>query len=72
MRGRTPAERLLLVILAAVAMFCGSAPGSSGSCVLNDAGEVVGIVEGGFPTDDKSAEGGFAVGVWGALIGVPK
>lgn len=47
-------------------------PGSSGSCVLNDAGEVVGIVEGGFPTDDKSAEGGFAVGVWGALIGVPK
>lgn len=47
-------------------------PGSSGSCVLNDAGEVVGIVEGGFGTEDKDQEGGFAVGVWGALLEVPK
>lgn len=45
-------------------------PGSSGSCVLNDAGEVVGIVEGGFGTEDKDAEGGFAVGVWGDLLAV--
>lgn len=45
-------------------------PGSSGSCVLNDAGEVVGIVEGGFTTEEHE-EGGFAVGVWGELIEPP-
>lgn len=40
--------------------------GSSGSCVVNDAGEVVGINEGGWPTDD-SGMAGSAVGVWGSL-----
>lgn len=37
--------------------------GSSGSCVVNEAGEVVGINEGAWPTDD--GEAGTAVGVWG-------
>lgn len=46
--------------------------GSSGSCVLNDAGEVVAIVEGGFGTNDKDQEGGIGVGVYGDLVRVPK
>lgn len=46
-------------------------PGSSGSCVVNEAGEVVGINEGGYETDDKG-EAGLAVGVWGELAQFPK
>lgn len=46
-------------------------PGSSGSCVLNDAGQVVGINEGAFTTDDKD-EAGLAVAVWGVLKDPPK
>jgi V8-like Glu-specific endopeptidase len=46
-------------------------PGSSGSCVLNDAGQVVGINEGGFSTDEHE-EAGLAVGVWSSLRDVPK
>lgn len=39
-------------------------PGSSGSCLLNDRGQVVGVNEGAFTSDDKQ-EAGLAVGVWG-------
>jgi len=46
-------------------------PGSSGSCVVNEAGEVVAINEGGYETDDKE-EAGLAVGVWSDLATVPK
>lgn len=42
--------------------------GSSGSCLLNERGEVVGINEGSWPTDDGI--GGMAVGVWGTLARV--
>lgn len=45
--------------------------GSSGSCVLNDAGEVVAINSAGWPTDDKE-EGGQAVGIWGVFKDLPK
>jgi V8-like Glu-specific endopeptidase len=45
--------------------------GSSGSCVLNAAGEVVAINSGAWPTDDHS-KGGHAVGVWGALARMPE
>lgn len=39
-------------------------PGSSGSCILNESGEVVAINQGGKDMDDK-AEDGVGVGVWG-------
>lgn len=42
-------------------------PGTSGSCVLNERGEVVAINAGGRETEDK-AQIGVAVGVWGALL----
>jgi len=45
-------------------------PGSSGSCVVNEAGEVVGINEGGFETDD-GGEAGLAVGIWADLVETP-
>lgn len=45
-------------------------PGSSGSCLVNDAGEVVAINEGGYETDAKE-EAGLAVGVWGSLSRMP-
>ena len=38
-------------------------PGSSGSCVLNERGQVVAINEGAFTADDKE-EAGLGVGVW--------
>lgn len=44
--------------------------GSSGSCLLNERGEVVGINEGSWPTDDGI--GGMAVGVWRSILEVPK
>jgi S1-C subfamily serine protease len=46
-------------------------PGSSGSCIVNDAGEVVAINEGGYETDDKD-EVGLGVGVWGGLHKTPE
>ncbi len=46
-------------------------PGSSGSCLLNDAGEVVAINEGGYETDAHE-EAGLAVGVWGSLARMPE
>jgi trypsin-like peptidase len=46
-------------------------PGSSGSCLVNDAGEVVAINEGGYETDAKD-EAGLAVGVWGVLARMPE
>ncbi len=46
-------------------------PGSSGSCVVNEWGEVVGINEGGYETDDKE-QAGLAVGVWGVLAKMPE
>lgn len=42
-------------------------PGSSGSCLVNEAGEVVAINEGGYDTDANEVAG-LAVGVWGALL----
>lgn len=45
-------------------------PGSSGSCLVNEAGEVVAINEGGFDTDD--GEAGISIGVWGDLAQTPK
>jgi hypothetical protein len=44
-------------------------PGSSGSCVLNAAGQVVAINAAGMGTDDKG-EVGIGVGVWGSLLGL--
>jgi trypsin-like peptidase len=46
-------------------------PGSSGSCLLNDAGEVVAINEGGYDTDAHEVAG-LAVGVWGGLHRMPE
>lgn len=46
-------------------------PGSSGSCVVNEAGDVVAINAGGYETDAKEAAG-LAVGVWGALWRMPE
>lgn len=46
-------------------------PGSSGSCLVNEAGEVVGINEGGYETDAKDVAG-LAVGVWGSLWRMPE
>lgn len=46
-------------------------PGSSGSCLLNDAGEVVGVNEGGYDTDVHEVAG-LAVGVWGNLWRLPE
>jgi len=45
--------------------------GSSGSCVLNEAGEVVAINEGSFATDDHEMAG-LAVGVWEKLAVIPE
>jgi hypothetical protein len=45
--------------------------GSSGSCVLNELGEVVAINEGSFPTEDRELAG-LAVGVWGELHRIPE
>jgi hypothetical protein len=42
-------------------------PGTSGSCVLNEAGEVVAINTFGRDLDDQSVVGG-GVGVWGDLL----
>lgn len=42
-------------------------PGTSGSCVLNDAGELIAIQSFGHPLEDKSTVDG-AVGVWGSLL----
>lgn len=39
-------------------------PGSSGSCILNEAGEVVAINQGGKATEDEKLSG-IGVGVWG-------
>lgn len=62
-------------------------PGSSGSCLVNEAGEVVAINEGGYETDAeadmmplmkwlrklaKDNEAGLAVGVWGGLHRMPE
>lgn len=60
-------------------------PGSSGSCMVNDAGEVVAINEGAYETDASASplmrwfrthaasnEAGLAVGVWGSLVAMPK
>jgi hypothetical protein len=46
-------------------------PGSSGSCVVNESGEVIAINEGSYELDDK-AEAGLAVGVWGGLHRTPE
>jgi hypothetical protein len=46
-------------------------PGSSGSCIVNEAGEVVAINEGGYSTDDGS-EAGLGVGVWSGLWRMPE
>lgn len=46
-------------------------PGSSGSCLVNEAGEVVAINEGAFSTDDGD-EVGLAIGVWGDLSRMPE
>jgi S1-C subfamily serine protease len=46
-------------------------PGSSGSCVVNEWGEVVAINMGGYSTDDGD-EAGLAIGVWGDLARMPK
>lgn len=43
----------------------GGKGGSSGSCVLNEAGEVVAINKGGKDTENNNGIAGFAVGVWG-------
>lgn len=42
-------------------------PGSSGSCVLNEKGEVVAINKGGLDLEDKSRVG-IAVGIWGPWL----
>lgn len=44
----------------------GGRGGSSGSCVLNDRGEVVAIHVMSFPTDDRN-QVGVGVGLWGEL-----
>lgn len=46
-------------------------PGSSGSCIVNEAGEVVAINEGGYPADDGETVG-IAIGVWGGLHKAPE
>lgn len=46
-------------------------PGSSGSCLVNEAGEVVAINEGGYDTDANEVAG-LAVGVWGNLWRMPE
>lgn len=46
-------------------------PGSSGSCLVNEAGEVVAINEGGYETDAGETVG-LAVGVWGGLHKLPE
>lgn len=46
-------------------------PGSSGSCVVNEAGEVVAINEGGYPSDDGETVG-IAIGVYGGLHKAPE
>lgn len=40
-------------------------PGSSGSCVFNDSGEVVAINAAGLGQDEGNERAGWAVGVWG-------
>ena len=44
-------------------------PGTSGSCVLNQHGEVVAINSAGMELEDKS-QVGIAVGVWGDLLDI--
>lgn len=59
------------VVALHVAFFPSGQPGSSGSCIVNEAGEVVAINEGGYPTDDGE-EVGIGVGVWGNLSRMPQ
>lgn len=47
-------------------------PGSSGSCVLNEAGEVVAINQGAQEVADKSDVVGLAVAVWGQWLNLRK
>ncbi len=50
-----------------IAMDENTGPGSSGGCVLNDKGEVVGVVSAYFETDSPGTFG-YAVGLWGNLL----
>lgn len=59
------------VVALHVAFYPSGQPGSSGSCLVNEAGEVVAINEGSYPTDDKD-EVGISVGVWGDLARMPQ
>lgn len=75
-RGRAMADdvieaRVTRVVALHVIFTPSGKPGSSGSCLVNDAGEVVAINEGGYETEDKE-EAGLAVGVWGALSRIPE
>ena len=56
--------RVTRVVAIHVVFIPSGKPGSSGSCVLNERGQVVAINEGAFTAEDKS-DAGLAVGVWG-------
>lgn len=59
------------VVALHVAFYPSGQPGSSGSCIVNEAGEVVAINEGAYSTDDGD-EVGLGVGVWGNLSRLPQ
>lgn len=63
--------RVSRVVALHVVFYPAGKPGSSGSCVVNEAGEVVAINEGAYETDDKQ-EAGIAVGIWGSLKDMPQ
>lgn len=59
------------VVAAHVLFFPSGKPGSSGSCIVNEAGQVVAINEGSYEADSKENVG-IGVGVWGSLKEPPQ
>ena len=60
-------SRVVRVVNRHVVMYPPGVPGTSGSCVLNERGEVVGINKSGKDLDDGNTVG-VAVGVWPPLL----
>lgn len=63
--------RVTRIVARHIVFYPSGKPGSSGSCLLNELGEVVGINAWGKDTDDKD-EVGLAVGVYGDLLTIPE
>lgn len=61
---RTFEAKVLRIFNGQLVFKSAGAPGSSGSCILNEAGETVAINQGGKEMEDKQ-EDGIGVGVWG-------